>query len=478
MAESLKKKTAKSVGWGFVETLSTYVVRFIIGIILARLLTPNDYGLIGLVTVFLSISDVFVNAGFGQAFIQKKDATQVDANTVFGINLVIGLVVYGLFWLLAPTIADFFKQPLLTLIIRVFFIVIIINSLNVIQQSIIRKELQFKKRAILTFSSSLLSGVIGIIAAYQGLGVWSLVIQQISNKGILCVLLYITSPWRLYFEFSKDSAKSMFSFGSWLLISNLILTIFNQLYKLFIGKRFQATDLGLYERANQFESMIGDTFSWVFGQVAFPVFSKLQDNTEEIRHHMDDFIKYSTFVVYPLLAILFVEAKPLIILLLTEKWVACVPMLKCFCFAGLMRPLYVFFGPLLQGLGKSKYDMTLTSLICLGRVINVIIAIYYGLEALIIGEFFVLLFAVIFVAVLVRKKINYNYISSFIAAKWNILGMILMLIGGIYLLTCIDNTLLELLIPSFGMAALYLGTIYLCDRTIYSKIKGIIINRK
>lgn len=474
MADSLKKKTAKSVGWGFIETLSTYAVRFVIGIILARLLTPNDYGLIGMVTVFLSITDVFVNAGFGQAFIQKKNATQVDANTVFGINFVIGIVVYGIFWLLAPFIADFFRQPILTTLVRVFFIIIIINSLNVIQQSIIRKELQFKKRAILTFSSSLVSGIIGITCAYQGLGVWSLVIQQISNKSILCILLYLTSPWRLRFQFSAKSAKSMFSFGSWLLISNLISAAFNQLYRFFVGRQYQATELGLYERGHQFESMIGDTFSWVFGQVAFPVFSKIQDNPIMIKDHMDNFIRYSTFVVYPLLAILFVVAEPMVILLLTAKWIGCVVLIKCFCIVGLMQPIYTFLSPLLQGLGKAKLDMKLTIIVCIGRIVNILFAIRMGLVYLVIGEFFVLLASVVITSFLARKSIEYNYLSALPKAKWNLMAASVSVIAGLSCLHFIHIQILQFAISTIVMSIMYMTTIWICDRTIFKGVKNML----
>lgn len=472
------KKIAHSVSWGMIETLSVYIVRFFIGIVIARLLTPGDYGLIGMITIFLSVSDVFVNAGFGQAYIQKKNAGQVDANTVFLINFILGCTVYAAFWFLAPVIADFFNQPILTILVRVFFVIIIINSLNVIQQSIIRKELQFKRRAILTVISSVTSGVIGIVCAYSGLGVWSLVIQQISSKTILCILLYSTSPWRLTFRFSSESARSMFGYGAWLLLSNLIGTIFNQFYRFFVGKAYSPDKLGLYERGHQFESMIADTFSWVFGQVCFPVIAKIQDDIDEVRRKMNGFIRFSCFVVFPLLAILFVVAKPMIIILLTEKWVACVPLLQCFCVVGLMSPLYTFLSPLLQGLGHSRWDMTLTAFVCVGRIINVCISYNFGLQYIVLGDFAVLLLAVVAVSLLVNRKIHYNYLTTVFGIKWVMISTLLATLAGWLLSGVIANVYLQLFVPAVVMGVVYLAVIYVADRTLISSLVTMILKKK
>lgn len=355
------------------------------------------------------------------------------------------------------------------------FVIIIINSLNVIQQSIIRKELLFKKRAILTFSSSVVSGIIGIICAYRGFGVWSLVIQQISNKVILCILLYVTSPWHLRFQFSKSSAKTMFSFGSWLLLSNLIGAIFNQVYKFFVGKQYQSTELGLYVRANQFESMIGDTFSWVFGQVAFPVFSKIQDDVNLIKSHMDNFIRYSTFIVFPLLAILFVVAKPMVLLLLTEKWIGCVLFIKYFCLVGMMQPFYVFLSPLLQGLGRSKLDMVFTIIVCIGRIINILVAVKLGLGSLIIGEFFVLLFSVLITSLLSVRSIRYNYLSCFVMAKWNLIGTVISAIIGLIVCNYLEVEILQLILSIVAMSVTYIGILLLCDKQVLLGAKKIML---
>lgn len=474
MAESLKKKTAKSVGWGFIETLSTYVVRFVIGIILARLLTPNDYGLIGMVTVFLTVSDTIINSGFGQAYVQKKDADDLDADTVFFINFGISIILYAGFWIIAPYIALFFRQEILTSIIRVLFIILIINSFNVIQLSIIQKELLFRKRAILTFICAVISGAMGIICAYRGLGVWSLVIQQILNRILLCFLYYIKSTWRLRFRFSLIRAKTMFSFGGWILLSNLIISLFSQFYKFFIGKWFNSVILGLYERANQFESLISQNIVTIFGQVAFPVFSKIQGNYNEIKSHTLNFIKYSSFIIYPMLAILFISSKPIIIILLTDKWIDCVPLLRCFCFVGLLHPLTAFYNPLMQSIGKSKFCMWINILSCAGRVINAVLSINYGIEFLIIGEFFVQLIVVILFSIIMTPIIKFNYLSC---GKSLLQNLVVALTSGLIgYIICIkfDNEFLQFIISSIAILVSYIIIEYSIDKEIFIKLKSLI----
>lgn len=477
MAESLKKKTAKSVGWGFVETLSTYAVRFVIGIILARLLTPNDYGLIGMVTVFIVVSDTIINSGFGQAYVQKKDADELDADTVFFTNFGISILLYIIFWISAPLIAHFFRQEILISIIRVLFIILIINAFNVIQLSIIQKELLFRKRAILTFICSMLSGVIGIICAYRGLGVWSLVIQQIANRILLCFLFYRYSTWKLRFRFSFARAKKLFSFGGWILLSNIIISSFSQFYKFFIGRWYNSIVLGLYERANQFESLISQNIVTIFGQVAFPVYSKIQDNFNEIREHTRSFIKYSSFIIYPLLTILFISSKPIIILLLTDKWIACVPLLKCFCFVGLLHPLTAFYNPLMQSIGKSKFSMWFNLLSCFGRIVNAILSLNYGIEFLIIGEFFVQLIVVIMFSIIMKPVIKFSYLFCGRSLLLNLLTAVVSGLIGYFICIQFCSELLQVIVSSIAIIVSYTIIEYYFDKKAFVKIKALIINK-
>jgi teichuronic acid exporter len=459
-----------------IETIASYCVRFVIGIILARILSPSDYGLIGMVTIFLSISDVFIDAGLGPAFIQKQDATEEDADTVFLLNFILGLIVYAAFWFLAPVIARFFKQQLLVNLIRVLFLVLIIGSLNTLQYAIIRKELQFKKRAILTVSASLVSGVVGIICALKGLGVWSLVIQQLLNKFVLCVLLYLFSSWKLKFKFSIRSAKQMFSFGGWVMCSNLINTIFNQYYRAFIGKMFSATDLGEYDRANQFQGMISESFTWAFGTVALPVFSKIQNDREAVKKKLNILIKYSSLIVYPLLCILYVVAKPLIVILITDKWINVVPILKAFCLVGLLNPIYMFMGPLFQSTGIVKIDFFRTITVCLLRIANTIINYRFGIIYIVLGDFVVLLLTMFLFSIIANKKLGFFFLESFLQLKWIILASSISLLVGLLLMDFLTNNIVRLLVISLAMLVAYFAIMCIFDKKVFSDLISVIKN--
>lgn len=476
MDKSLNKHAIKGVSWNFIETLSVYAARFVIGIILARILFPADFGLIGMITIFISISDVFVNAGFGQAFIQKKDASQKDANTVFAINFLLGLIVYAILYFGAPLISDFFNEPKLTALVRVLSVVIIINSMNVIQHSLIRKEFQFKKRAILTVIATVSSGILGIICAYKGLGVWSLVIQQVTNRAVLCGLLYIKSKWRLSFSYSHESAKALFSVGGWMLSGNLVLALFNNLYRFVIGKLYSDVQLGLYERAKQFETMVADTFTMVMGNVSFPVFAKIQDSSTELQQATSNFIKYSCLIIFPILSCMLIVAKPFICWIITSKWLMAVPYLQLLCIVGYIVPLNFFIGQLLQGIGRAREAFYYTIGLSLLRVLNVVITYRFGVSGIIVGEACVLAVSTIIMSFYMRRMIGFSYLGC----MKKIIGLtaitLIMLISGYFVLQLINgmSNFLMAFIPSVCMLAIYIIWFAIFEKTTFSKLRGLL----
>jgi O-antigen/teichoic acid export membrane protein len=269
----------------------------------------------------------------------------------------------------------------------------------------------------------------------------------------------------------------MFGFGSWLMVSNFMIAVFNQFYRFFIGKTFSSEQLGLYDRAQQFESMIADTFTWVIAQVAFPVFSKIQDDTKEIEKTIVGFIRFSTFVVFPLLAILFVISEPLILLLLTEKWAKTISLLKSFCLVGLMKPIYKFFGPMLQGLGHSKLDMMFTALLSIGRVLNVLITYRHGLQYIIIGEFFVLLFGIIIISICAKNKINFNFLTLFWVVKWNGVATLIITVLGLFLISLPKTHIFQILFSSLTMGLAYLAIMRIFDKNLFFSLKSIILKQ-
>lgn len=464
--DGLNKKIVSGVSWSAVETFSFTFVKFVIGIVLARLLMPSDFGTLGILLIFVSISEILVDAGFGQAYIHKQTVSSTDADTVFIINFVISLVIYGVLFVSAPLLADFYGLPSLTSLIRVISIVIVTNSLNVIQNAIVRREFLFRKRAVLNFLAAAISGVIGIVCAYSGLGVWSLVIQHVMQKSLYCLMLYVSLRWHFSFSFSWAVAKEMMNYGTWILLSNIVAILFQNTYKFSIGKLFHVSELGYYERARQFNSLVSDTFTQMIGRVAFPAFTKVQDDTIQLKRMTCQFVKFTAMLVMPLIAILNVVSEPLILLLLTEKWEQAAQYLRLMCFVGFMFPFYFFVSPLLQATTNIKFGFWTTSLLGILRVVNVICLYRFGISAIILGEVACLILFVTCSSFIARDSLGFHYLGA-IVAVWRIIAfvVIIMTIGHLVSPALIGlNLLWRILLPTVLMFSVYLLLVLLFER--------------
>ena len=383
---NLKQKSIDAIVWSLFERYGIQIVSIIIGIILARLLTPNDYGLIGMITVFFVFARVFVISGFGIAYIQKKDATDIDASTIFFFNIFVGIFFYVLLWFCAPLIAQFYDKPVLLNLTRVSSLVLIINAFGMMQINKLTKEVNFRMKSIISIFSVIASGIIGITAALNGYGVWSLVVQQISGASLTVVGLWIFYKWRPKFIFSMTSLKSMFSFSSWLLFSNIIVSFFDNLYLLMIGKFFPAAELGFYTKAQGYQRIVSRQPAKAVGFVSFSVFAKLQDNKAALKNSMKKFSQNMLFFIAPLSMVLIVIAEPLIEIVLTQKWLPMVPYLKLLLIAGLFFSLQLINVQLLISQGKSNLNFNLNLVKNALRIINLIITFSYGVYYIIIGE--------------------------------------------------------------------------------------------
>lgn len=462
----LNNKIVLGVSWSAVDTISFTLVRFITGIVLARLLLPSDYGTLGILLIFVSISEILVDAGFGQAYIHKQTVSPTDADTVFIINFAISLVIYAILFFSAPLLAVFYELPSLTWLIRAISIVIIINSLNVIQNAIVRREFLFRKRAVLNFLSAAISGIIGIACAYSGLGVWSLVIQNVMLRLIFCLMLYASLKWHFTFSFSWTVAKDMMRYGSWILLSNIVAILFQNTYKFSIGKIFHVSELGYYERARQFNSLVSDSFTLMIGRVAFPSFTKVQNDTMQLKQMTSQFVKYTAMLVMPLIAILFVISEPLILFLLTEKWQHAAQYLRFMCFVGFLFPFYFFISPLLQATTNMKFDFWTTILLGVLRVLNVVCLYRLGIPAIILGDAVCLIIFVSISSFVAKKSLGFHYLGA-IVTIWKIIIyiVVVMVIGDFISATISDMDLLwRILLPSALMLAVYLSLIMLFDR--------------
>ena len=372
MSTSLKDRAINSMLWVTIDKTGGYFLIFVSNLVLARLLMPEDFGCIAMLHVFLAIADIIVHGGFGSALIQKKNPTHIDYASVFYVNLAISIVLDGLLFVLAPAIARFYSMPLLSTILRIQALELIINSFSVVQLSILKKSLKFKAIAVRNLLSHFVGLTTCIIFALLGFGVWSLVINVIVTRLIGSLLLWKASSWRPTLEFSWVSVKELFGFGGFMLLSSIISSIYNELQSLLVGKFYSATDLGYVNQAKKLEGIPSGALSSVVTQVSFPVFSKLQDNIDALKHGLKRNIKSIQYINLPVMLLLIVIAEPLIELLYGERWMASIPYFQILCvsrFLGVIIPLNM---SIISAKGKGKLYLV-TQLIKFGFSIIVII---------------------------------------------------------------------------------------------------------
>jgi len=384
--DTLRHKTTKALFWSFVEAVGVRGVQFIIGIVLARLLMPAQFGLIGMLTIFIAVAESFVNSGFGAALIQKRDATQTDICSIFYFNIIVGLVVACLLCLFAPWIAAFYNQPVLTPLTRALSLTIVINSFGLIQNTLLRKRIDFKTQTKVSLIASVPSGIIGVSMAVAGFGVWSLAVQQICSTLFRTLLLWFFNTWRPALIFSLNSLREMFGFGSRLLVSGLLNTIFENIYLLVIGKVFSATDLGFFTRAKTLNDLPSQTLSGMVGRVTFPVFSSIQNEPARLKRGLKKALTALVFVNFPMMIGLAVVARPLVLVLLTEKWAPCIPYLQLLCMVGLLFPLHLINLNVLQAMGRSDLFLRLEIIKKVLIVINIAVTWRWGISAMICGQ--------------------------------------------------------------------------------------------
>lgn len=339
MSKSFKQKAITGVAWTSVERFTQQIIQFVIGIAIARILAPQDYGIIGMTAIFFALATTFIDSGFGSALIQNKNRNETDYSTCFYFNVIVGVILYVILWLTSPTIADFYRTPILCDVTRVLGLTMLVNSLSISQTAKMTVEMRFKEMAIISIVTQFVTGLIGLYLAYIGRGVWALVFQQLSSCIARLLMMELFLKWYPRLVFSKASFKHMFSYGSKILCSGLINTIYNNLYTLVIGKAFSAKEVGYYNRGNQFAILPTTTILSIFMKVAFPLMAEVQDDVEKLKTAYKKFLRVPLFVLYPILFGLIALAKPLILVLLGEKWLPAVPLLQVLCIGSFFDPL-------------------------------------------------------------------------------------------------------------------------------------------
>ena len=345
--------------WRFAERCGAQLVTFIVSIVLARILAPEDYGTIALVTVFTTILQVFVDSGLGTALIQKKNADDLDFSSVFYFNFVVCLVLYAAMFMAAPVIAKFYGDVTLTPIIRVISLTIVISGVKGIQQAYVSKNMLFKRFFFSTIGGTIFSAFIGIGLAKAGYGVWALVAQQLSNATVDTVILWITVRWRPRKNFSWERLKGLLSFGWKLLVSSLLDTCYNNLRNLIIGKMYSPSDLAFYNQGDKFPKLIVTNINTSIDSVLLPTMSSAQDDRERVKNMTRSAIKTSTYVMAPLMMGLAFCATPIVKLVLTDKWLPCVPFLRIFCITYMFWPVHTANLNAINAMGRSDWFLRL-----------------------------------------------------------------------------------------------------------------------
>ena len=372
--------------WSISEQVCVQMIRFILSMIMARLLLPADFGLVAMLGIFVAIADSIVDSGFGSALVQRKDLTHKDKCSVFYLNLALGAAMAAVLWLAAPWMASFFLAPRLIDITRAYSFVLIISSFGIVQRSLLTRDIEFRTLAKTAIWSTLLSGVLGVVMAVYGCGVWSLVAQAILRSLIGQALLWGMSSWRPSFEFSWPSLRPLFSFGSKVFAAGVIDTVFRNVYPLVIGILFSPSDLGYYGRAQSTQQMPTLTLSKAVRRVTFSVFSAMSEDKQRLQKSMRRIVTMMVFINFPIMIGIIVTARPLVIVLFTEKWAASIPYLQLLGLVGLLYPLQAINLNALLSQGHSGLFLQISIVKKSIVVLAIVLTYRYGIHGLICGQ--------------------------------------------------------------------------------------------
>jgi O-antigen/teichoic acid export membrane protein len=405
----MNKKIFSNFLWRFAERCGAQGVTFIVSIVLARVLDPAVYGTVALVTVFTSLLQVFVDSGLGTSLIQKKDADDTDFSTVFFFNMAMCLVIYALMFFLAPAIASFYGDDTLVPVIRVTSLIIVISGLKNVQQAYVSRNLLFKRFFFATLGGTIAAAVLGIWMAYRGCGVWALVTQMLLNSAVDTAILWITVKWRPKAVFSFERLKGLLSYGWKLLAASLLDTFYKNLRTLIIGKKYSEADLAFYNRGELFPQLIVSNINSSVDSVLLPTMSAEQCNRERVREMTRKAISVSSYIMWPTMAGLCVCAEPLVRLLLTDKWLVCVPYVRIFCLTYAFQPIHTANLNAIKALGRSDLFFKLEIMKKVVGISIICVSMWYGVMAMAYGAIIDSLFCQLINTAPNRKLLNYTY---------------------------------------------------------------------
>lgn len=446
---NIKEQTLTGVKWGTIDKFSSTAIQFLIGIVLARLLSPEDFGTVGLLSIFFAISNVFADGGFYTAVIRKKELSFSDCCTVFYYNLVVNIICYIVLFFCAPLIADFFHMPILISILRVYALNLIIGAFSSIHFAILTRNVDFKKPAIIHVSCNIISGIVGISLAYNGWGVWALVYSYLCSSLIAVFLANIMSPWHPKLLFSKKSFKELFAFGGNMLLSKLVNTIFSHLTSILIGRFYSPKDLGYYSKGQSLANMPGTFLFNIVGSVTMPILSKMQDDDDLLLRVYRKYIKVCSIIIFYMMFLLFAIGKPTIIFLYGEKWIPSIIFFQIFCLSSMFYHIHAINVNLLLAKGRSDLNLRIEIVKKIISITALIIAIPYGVIAICLTSLITTHLCMFVNTYYTGKLFNFGYlkqwkdflpyliisfisvIPAFFISKTDILPILSLIIGGI-----------------------------------------------
>lgn len=477
---SLRKQATSGLIWTFSQQFGTQIVGFIVSLVLARLLLPEEFGLIGMIAVFISVGKALVDSGLTQSLIRSKKLDQEDFSTVFYFNLATSIFIYGIIYFGAPLVANFYDQVILTPILRLYCITFIITAFSAVQLARLTQKMDFKTQTLVAIPSIIIGGIVGVVMAYMGYGVWSLVWNQIFTALVSTVQLWIYSKWSPSFVFSIKKFKEHFNFGYKLTLSSLLDRVFSNIYLIVIGKYFAPAQVGFYTRAQTTKQLPVQNISAALNKVTYPLFAKIQEDDVRLKRVYSQLMQMVVFVITPVMVLLAIIAEPLFVFLFTEKWLPAVPYFQILCATGILYPIHAYNLNVLKVKGRSDLFLKLEIIKKIVIIIAIAITIKFGIIALIYGQVFTSIIAFF---------INTHYTGKFINyTAWqqirDIVPIILLatFVGGIIFLVKefpLSNQLNIVKIISCGLLAgiLYLGSAYLLKLNSLDYLKKIIFKK-
>lgn len=475
--QSLKQKTKKGLYWKFAEQFSNYGIQFIIGIFMARLLSPSDYGITALPAVFLAVAGIFAGAGFGSAMIRKKKLTEKDLSTSFYYSTAIGIISYIILYIASPWIADFYDIPVLKPLIRVSSLGFLYGPIGAPQNIILQRKLDFKTPAIINVICILVSGGVGITMAFYDYGVWALTISSMFAGIVGLVIKIYVVRWYPKTGWSKESFKYLWGFGNKLMISSLIDTLFNNITPIFIAKNYSTADLGVYNRAQSYAAMPSSNFTGVLQGVTYPVLSKMQDDDERLAYNYRRMLRVSAFIVFPIMMMLAALARPLIITMITAKWESCILLLQIICFSMMWYPIQAINLNLLNVKGRSDLFLRLEIIKKILGLGIILMTLPLGIIIYCWGRVAGSMFALIVNTYYTGKLINVGY--------WKQMGDLLPIFTLSFisflsvqgLLLQISNLWLQIILGGLTGLIVYIGGAYLFKFKEIDDLRFLITNR-